>query len=292
MGGPDATPDLWKQPFSAVRASGGYPGNGSMAPFNSKASTACWRSWWPFLVRKLMHWWVSWGLWWKVMPTPSSTMPVARQVPSRLLHCGAKSARWAPTWTPSTPPGWGSWRSLLSLAALIWVGSMVGSPAGASTKGLFLCHISLYSSGCRGTKTIKDGCPGLVLPGGWCHFCACLGLFGFLNKSHGWACHILSACRMALTLFCRSLGSGPRTWEPSNGAVLTVLKTWGWKPNFLSKASLHRSWRLDAAANPAETAETLASWIMVKFSSNNLDLWSFGDSSSITDTTIESASEA
>ena len=28
MGGPDATPDLWKQPFSVVRASGGYPGNG------------------------------------------------------------------------------------------------------------------------------------------------------------------------------------------------------------------------------------------------------------------------
>ena len=27
MGGPDATPDLWNQPFSAVRASGGYPGN-------------------------------------------------------------------------------------------------------------------------------------------------------------------------------------------------------------------------------------------------------------------------
>ena len=26
-GGPDATPDLWKQPFSMVRASGGYPGN-------------------------------------------------------------------------------------------------------------------------------------------------------------------------------------------------------------------------------------------------------------------------
>ena len=27
-GGPDATPNLWKQPFSAVRASWGYPGNG------------------------------------------------------------------------------------------------------------------------------------------------------------------------------------------------------------------------------------------------------------------------
>ena len=26
-GGPDATPYLWKQLFSAVRASGGYPGN-------------------------------------------------------------------------------------------------------------------------------------------------------------------------------------------------------------------------------------------------------------------------
>ena len=27
MGGPDATTNLWKQLFSAVRASGGYPGN-------------------------------------------------------------------------------------------------------------------------------------------------------------------------------------------------------------------------------------------------------------------------
>ena len=32
MGGPDATLNLWKQAFSAVRASGGYPGN---APFFS-----------------------------------------------------------------------------------------------------------------------------------------------------------------------------------------------------------------------------------------------------------------
>ena len=31
--GPDATPDLWKQPFSAVRASGGYPGNATHIPF-------------------------------------------------------------------------------------------------------------------------------------------------------------------------------------------------------------------------------------------------------------------
>ena len=48
---------------------------------------------------------------------------------------------------------------------------------------------------------------------------------------------ILSACRMAQTQFCRTLGSGPRTWGPSKGAVLTVLRTCGWKPKFLSRAS-------------------------------------------------------
>ena len=36
MGGPDATPDLWKQPFSAVRASGGYPGNGVRSQTSSE----------------------------------------------------------------------------------------------------------------------------------------------------------------------------------------------------------------------------------------------------------------
>ena len=177
---------------SAVVPKGCHVGDPLYGLFNSKASTACWRFCRLFLVRKLMHWWVSWGLWRKMMPTPSSTMPVARQVSSRLLRCGAKSARRAPTRTSSTPPGWGSGRSLPSLAALIWVGSMAGSPAGASMKGLFLCHVSLYSSGCRRTKTIKDGCPGLVLPGRWWHFHACLGFFGFLNKCHGWACHSVS----------------------------------------------------------------------------------------------------
>ena len=46
-------------------------------------------------------------------------------------------------------------------------------------------------------------------------------------------------------MFCSSLGSGPRTCDPSKGAVLTVLKTWGWKPKFLSKVSLRRNWRLE-----------------------------------------------
>ena len=33
-GGPDATPNLWKQLFSAVRASGGYPGNENKTTYN------------------------------------------------------------------------------------------------------------------------------------------------------------------------------------------------------------------------------------------------------------------
>ena len=39
MGGPDATPNLWKQLFSAVRASGGYPGNGAL--FCCSAARRC-----------------------------------------------------------------------------------------------------------------------------------------------------------------------------------------------------------------------------------------------------------
>ena len=47
--------------------------------------------------------------------------------------------------------------------------------------------------------------------------------------------------------------SGPRTWEPSNGAVPTMLRTCGWKEKFCSKVSLLSNCRLDAAANPDET---------------------------------------
>ena len=38
-GGPDATPNLWKQLFSAVRASGGYPGNASIGSDDGLAPT-------------------------------------------------------------------------------------------------------------------------------------------------------------------------------------------------------------------------------------------------------------
>ena len=36
---------------------------------------------------------------------------------------------------------------------------------------------------------------------------------------------IRSACRMVRTHCCRTLDSRPRTWDPSKGAVLTVLRT-------------------------------------------------------------------
>ena len=124
-----------------------------MAPFNSKASTACWRSQRLCLVRKLMQWWVSWGLLRNVMPTLSSTMLVARQVPSRLRHCGAKTASRGPTWTQSTLTGWGSWRSLSTPLLLVRIGSMAGSSVGAGTKGSLLIPSSLHGGRYRWTTS-------------------------------------------------------------------------------------------------------------------------------------------
>ena len=139
-----------------------------------------------------MHWWVSWGLWRKIMPTPSSTVLVARQVPSRLLHCGAKSARRAPTWTPSTLSGWGIWKSLPSLFALQRVGWMAGSSVGASTKGLLLRHGPPHGGASRWSQSIKHRTPRLSLLGWWSRFRACLVLLGLLDKGHRRACHFVS----------------------------------------------------------------------------------------------------
>ena len=116
-----------------------------MAPFISKTSTACWRSCPLFLVRKLTHWWVSWGRCWNAMPTPSSAMPVAGLLSSRLRQCGAKSARRAPTWDPSTLSGRRRRWNLVRLLAAVGVGSAAGSPAGTSWKGRLLCHCSLVA---------------------------------------------------------------------------------------------------------------------------------------------------
>ena len=99
---------------------------------------------------------------------------------------------------------------------------------------------------------------------------------------------ILSACLMARTRFWRTFGSGPTTWLPSNGAVRTEERTWVWNLKFFRRASRRSNCRFDAAAKPADTAETCASWIMANFSRRSLERSSLGESSSITDATIVS----
>ena len=151
-----------------------------MAPLSSKASTACWRSCRLFLVQNLMHWWVSWGRCWNAMPTPSSTMLVAWQLPSRLRQCGAKSARQAPTWDPSTLSGWGSRKRPARLLAAVGIGSVAGSPACASAKGRLLCHCSLGRGGSRRSQMVEDWSPRSSLP--WRRFRAGLGLVMLLGE--------------------------------------------------------------------------------------------------------------
>ena len=120
------------------------------------------------------------------MPTPSSTMPVARQSPSRLRQCGAKSARRAPTWNPSTFLGCGSIRRLARLLASL-EGSWTG-PSGASWKGRLLCDRPLCW-GCRRAQPVKHRRPRSCLLG----WLLRAGLDFFLSgESHWWACHTIS----------------------------------------------------------------------------------------------------
>ena len=87
---------------------------------------------------------------------------------------------------------------------------------------------------------------------------------------------ILSACLMAWTRFWRTFGSGPSTWSPSNGAVCTEERTWGCKLKFFRRASRPSNCRFNAAAKPADTAETWASWIMASFSRRSFVCSSLG----------------
>ena len=48
---------------------------------------------------------------------------------------------------------------------------------------------------------------------------------------------ITSACLMARTRFWRTFASGPTQLYPSNGAVPTAARTWGWKLKFFRRAS-------------------------------------------------------
>ena len=166
----------------------------SMAPLASRASTACWRSWRLFLAQKLMHWWVSRGQCRKDMHTPSSTVLVARKVPSKLRHCGAKSARRAPTWTPSMLAGWGSCSSCLGLPTLSWGGSVSSSPAGTCTKGLILGNHPLNGSSNMRTQVLEHWSSRMLFLLGWGSLLrAGLGGFlGFLDECHQRSRHTVS----------------------------------------------------------------------------------------------------
>ena len=253
-----------------------------MAPFISKSSTACWRSWRLFMVRKLMLWWVSWGRCWKAMPTPSSRMPVARQLPCRLRQCGAKPARRAPTWDPSTLSGRGRRRSLARLlASLEW--SWTG-PSGASSKGRLLCHSPLRRGG-RGPQAIKNWRSRSRLLG-WRHFRAS-GFLILLVESHRRASHSVSMPDGKDTNL-KDLWIRTDHMAAFKRCRPHRRKNLGLELKFFRRASRRSNCRFDAAAKPADTAETCASWIMANFSRRSLERSSLGESSAITDATIES----
>ena len=78
---------------------------------------------------------------------------------------------------------------------------------------------------------------------------------------------------------------GPLVQDPPHGNLQTehtAERTWGWKLKFLRRASQRNNCRLDAAAKPADTAETWASWMMVNFYRRSFVRSSLGESSSVT----------
>ena len=150
--------------------------------------------------------------------------------------------------------------------------------------------LSALSRGGRGPQAVKDWSSRSRLLG-WRHFRAGLGLSMLLGESHRRASHQVSLPDGTYTVW-RTFGSGPTTWFPSNDAVRTKERTWGWKPKFFRRASRRSNCKFDAAAKSADTAETCASWIMASFSRRSLERSSLGESSSITEATIESAKEA
>ena len=262
-----------------------------MAPLDSTASTACWRSWRLFLVRNVMLLWVSWGHWTKLRPTPSSTVLVAHQVTSKLRHWWAKLARWAPTCNPSTSACCWSLGCSRGLWSVGYVGTVPASPAGSCMKGLrVLSDSSLVDGWLEDPKRSNtDILVSWVLPVvvsllAW-DDAESLVIFWKVTDDPV----ILSARRKLLTRCCSTFGSGPNTCNPSNGAVHTMLRTWGWNPKFWSIASLRTYWRLDAAANPDDMAATWASWMIASFSLSSFDLSSLGDDSEMTEVTMESA---
>ena len=162
----------------------------SMAPLDNRASTACWRSWGLFLERNAMLWRVSWSQRTKVRPTPSLTVLVARQVPSKFRYWWAMPARQTPP--PETRQHQPAAGAVTSLAFFRWNwgGTILGSPADACTKGLSVlgdCPLDRCWLDGR-PQAIKDWGPGLLALLAW--GCLLAGLDWNWNLSRFVECHI------------------------------------------------------------------------------------------------------
>ena len=213
-----------------------------MAPLDSRASTAFWRSWRLSLVWNTMLWWVSWGQYRKNRPTPSSTVLVARQdfvaegqsLPGKPppVSCQRRPAaeawvapedlrRWYtlghqwPPWTDSAR------KDCVYCVMVLWMVGWLVNPRRLNTEVLACCVLTF----------------GVFLVT-W-DVVATLVIFWKVTEDPD----ILSACLMLCSHCCSTFGSGPTTCDPSNGAVCTTLRTCGWKPKFFSRASLLSSCR-------------------------------------------------
>ena len=161
---------------------------------------------------------------------------------------------------PSTLSGWGRWRSLARLLSFL-EGSWTG-PSGTSSKWRLLRHSPL-NCGWRGAQLVKDWRSRSRLLG-WRHFCAGLGFSMLLGESHRRVSHPVSLPDGTDTVL-KDLWFGTHhmvTFKRSR----PHRRTWGWKLKFFKRASWRSNYRFDAAAKPADTAETCASWIMANFS--------------------------
>ena len=106
--------------------------------------------------------------------TSCSTLGMSRWWPALWLPWVARHRRLA-----GGPVGcfWsGSW-----CTDAVGIGSVVGSPAGASAKGQLLCHCSLGRGGSRRSQTVEDWSPRSSLPW-WRRFRAGLGLTVLLGE--------------------------------------------------------------------------------------------------------------
>ena len=113
-----------------------------MAPLDSRASMAFWRSWQLFLVWNAMLWWVSWGQCWKFRPIPSSTESCQRRpaaeawvAPEDLRQWYTLGHQWPP-WTDSAR------KDCVSCVMVLWMVGWLVNPRRLNTEVLACCVLT------------------------------------------------------------------------------------------------------------------------------------------------------